>query len=107
MAGPKIDIDAVQAAIAVVDEGRAQMEAVTQQILVASGLSLQAMKAPAGQVTATAFGQLGGGGKALAEELAALRDDLGKLVQVALAGSDEATAAARSTLAMATTAGMA
>lgn len=107
MSGPKIDIDAVQSAISAVDDGQAQMEAVTQQILASSGLSLQAIKAPAGQITASTFGQFGGGGKALAEQLAVLRDDLSKLVQVALAGSDDATAAAKSGVAMATTAGMA
>lgn len=107
MTGPKIDIDAVHAAIGAVDDGYAQMEAVTQQILASSGLSLLAMKAPAGQIAASAFGQLGGGGKALAEQLAVLRDDLGTLVQVALEGSDDAASVAKSALAISTTAAMA
>ena len=109
MSGPKIDVDAVQSAMKVVDDGQMQMESVTKQILASSGISLQAIKAPAGQITADTFGQLGGGGKALAEQLASLRVDLGKLVQVAMSGSDDATAAARSAsgVSAATAAGMA
>lgn len=94
MPGPKIDIEAVQVAMGVVEQGQQKMEAVTKQILAASGTSLIAMKAPAGQVTATAFDELGGSGKALSEELARLHSDLALLIQAAQAGSDEAAAAA-------------
>lgn len=95
MSGPKIDIDQVQAAIAVVDDATAQMNGVTAKILAQSDTAAAAMTAPAGQITAVAFSDLGGGGKALAEELDLLRADLTALIQVAQAGSDEATAAAQ------------
>jgi hypothetical protein len=94
VAGPKIDLAAVQAAEAVVDNAVAEMERVTQQILSQAGLSQAAMKAPAGQVTAATFDDLGGGGRALAEVLGQLKADMGQLRQAALAGSDEATQAA-------------
>lgn len=95
MSGPKIDIDQVHAAIAVVDDAVAQMNGVTTKILAQSDASAAAITAPAGQITAAAFGELGGGGKALSEELNKLRSDLGILIQVAQAGSDDATAAAK------------
>lgn len=94
MPGPKIDIEAVQAAMSVVEQAQQQMESVTKQILAASGTSLIAMKAPAGQLTATAFDELGGSGKALSEELARLHSDLALLIQAAQAGSDDAAAVA-------------
>lgn len=94
MTGPKIDLAAVQAAEAVVDNAVAEMEGVTKQILSQAGLSQAAMKAPAGQVTASTFDDLGGGGRALAEVLGQLKTDMGLLRQVALAGSDDATQAA-------------
>lgn len=94
MSGPKIDIDQVTAAIAVVDDAIAQMNGVTTKILAEADASSAAITAPAGQITAAAFSELGGGGKALAEELDKLRLDLGTLIQVAQAGSDDATAAA-------------
>lgn len=94
MSGPKIDIDQVTAAISVVDDAIAQMNAVTTKILAQSDASQAAITAPAGQITAAAFSDLGGGGKALAEELDKLRADLTSLIQVAQAGSDDATAAA-------------
>lgn len=95
MSGPKIDLDQVQAAIAVVDDATAQMNGVTAKVLAQADASAAAMTAPAGQLTAAAFSELGGGGKALSEELSALRADLQTLVAVAQAGSDDATAAAR------------
>ncbi|WP_153505635.1 hypothetical protein [Cumulibacter manganitolerans] len=96
MSGPKIDLDQVQAAIAVVDDATAQMNGVTAKVLAQADASTAAMTAPAGHITSAAFGELGGGGKALAEELSVLRADLQTLVGVAQAGSDEATAAAKS-----------
>ena len=95
MAGPKIDVDQVQAAIAVVDDAVVQMNAVTTKILAQADATTAAITAPAGQITAAAFSELGGGGKALAEELDKLRVDLTSLVQVAQSGSDDATAAAK------------
>lgn len=96
MPGPKIDIERVQQAIRVVEDGQVQMEGVTKQILASAGLSLAAMKAPAGQVTAATFDDLGGGGKALAEELARLRQDLGTLIDTATQGAESALQVARS-----------
>ncbi|WP_106848892.1 hypothetical protein [Blastococcus sp. Marseille-P5729] len=95
MSGPKIDIDQVQSAITIVDDAIAQMNGVTTKILAQSDATSAAITAPAGQITAAAFSELGGGGKALSEELSKLRSDLGTLIQVAQAGSDEATAAAK------------
>lgn len=95
MSGPKIDIDQVQAAIAVVDNAIAQMNGVTTKVLAQADAAAAAINAPAGQITAAAFSDLGGGGKALAEELDMLRADLTALIQVAQAGSDEASAAAQ------------
>lgn len=95
MSGPKIDVDQVQAAIAVVDDAISQMNGVTTKILAQSDASAAAITAPAGQITAAAFSELGGGGKALSEELNTLRSDLGTLIQVAQAGSDQATATAK------------
>ncbi|RZS43090.1 hypothetical protein EV193_10266 [Herbihabitans rhizosphaerae] len=92
--GPKIDLTAVQAAERVVDDAVQQMEGVTKQILAQAGLSQAAMKAPAGQITASTFDDIGGGGRALAETLGQLRTDLGLLRQAALAGSDRASSAA-------------
>lgn len=94
MSGPKIDVEQVQAAIAVVDDGTAQMNAVTAKVLAQADAAVAAMTAPAGQVTSTAFSELGGAGKALAEELDRLRADLVTLIAVAQSGSDEATAVA-------------
>lgn len=95
MSGPKIDIEQVQAAIAVVDDGYAQMNGVTAKVLAQSDAAAAAMTAPAGQVTSAAFSDLGGAGKALAEELDRLRADLVSLISIAESGSDEATAAAQ------------
>jgi hypothetical protein len=95
VSGPKIDLSAVQAAESVVDSAIQEMEGVTKKILDQAGLSQAAMKAPAGQVTASTFDDLGGGGRALAETLGQLKTDLGRLRQEALRGSDEATQAAK------------
>lgn len=95
MAGPKIDLAAVQAAEGVVDNAVTEMEGVTKQILAQAGLSQAAMKAPAGQVTSSTFDDLGGGGKALGETLAELKADLARLRATATEGSDQATQAAR------------
>lgn len=95
MSGPKIDIEQVQAAIAVVDDGTTQMNGVTTKVLAQSDAATVAITAPAGQITAAAFSDLGGAGKALAEELDKLRADLLALIAVAESGSDEATSAAQ------------
>lgn len=95
MSGPKIDLATVQAAENVVNNAVSEMEGITKKILDQAGLSQAAMKAPAGQVTASTFDQLGGGGRALAEVLAQLKTDLGRLRATAIAGSDQATQAAR------------
>jgi hypothetical protein len=87
----KITFSEVQAAQKVVADGVEQMNDLTRQILAQAGLSQAAMQAPAGQVTAETYGDLGGGGKALAETLAQLHNDLTTLQQVAMEGSDEAT----------------
>lgn len=91
----KISFSEVQAAQKVVQDGVDQMNQLTRQILAQAGMSQAAMQAPAGQVTSETFGDLGGGGKALAEVLAQLQSDLGTLQQVAMEGSDEATRAAQ------------
>ncbi|MFC0108313.1 hypothetical protein [Kibdelosporangium aridum] len=93
--GMKIDLAQVQAAEQVVDNALTEMETITKRILDQAGMSEVAMKAPAGQVTSTTFNELGGGGRALAETLGQLKTDLGKLRQVAMEGSDQATQAAR------------
>jgi len=90
----KITFSEVQAAQKVVADGVEQMNNLTRQILAQAGLSQEAMLAPAGQITADTFGDLGGGGKALAETLAQLHNDLNTLQQVAVEGSDEASRAA-------------
>lgn len=95
MSGPKIDIDQVQAAVAVVDDATAQMNGVTAKVLAQSDAAAAAMTAPAGQITSAAFSDLGGAGKALAEELDKLRTDLLSLIAVAESGSDDATAIAQ------------
>jgi hypothetical protein len=87
----KITFSEVQAAQKVVADGVDQMNDLTRQILAQSGMSQAAMLAPAGQITAETYGDLGGSGKALAEVLAQLHNDLTTLQQVALEGSDEAT----------------
>lgn len=94
MSGPKIDVEQVQAGIAFVDDGIAQMNAVTTKVLAQSDAATAAMTAPAGQITSAAFSELGGVGKALAEELDKLRINLVSLISTAESGSDEATAAA-------------
>lgn len=96
MTGPKIDISQVTAAIAVVDEATGSMNSVTSKILAEADATNAAITAPAGQITAAAFTDLGGGGKALSEELAMLRDDLNTLIAVAQSGSDEAASVAKS-----------
>ncbi|MFV0534616.1 MAG: hypothetical protein ACK5MR_13290 [Cumulibacter sp.] len=95
MTGPKIDVEQVQVSIGVVDDAIAQMNAVTSKVLAQADAAQAAMTAPAGQITAGAFSDLGGAGKALAEELDRLRVDLGSLIAVAESGSDQATAAAQ------------
>lgn len=87
----KITFSEVQAAQKVVADGVEQMNNLTRQILAQAGMSQAAMLAPAGQITAETFGDLGGGGRALAEILAQLHNDLNTLQQVAAQGSDEAT----------------
>lgn len=106
MSGPKIDLAQVEAAEKVVDKAVSEMEGVTKKILAQAGLSQAAMKAPAGQITASTFDDLGGGGRALSEVLGRLQTDLAKLRRVALSGSDEVTAAARGGSAASVTAGM-
>lgn len=94
MSGPKIDIDHVQAAIGVVDDAIAQMNGVTTRVLAQSDAATAAITAPAGQITAATFHDLGGAGKALAEELTRLRTDLAALITLIGSASDEATAVA-------------
>ena len=91
----KITFSQIDAAQKVVADGVQQMENLTKQILAQAGLSQAAMQAPAGQVTAETYGDLGGGGKALYEALTQLHNDLNALKQVASEGSDEATRAAQ------------
>jgi hypothetical protein len=92
----KISFSEVQAAQRVVADGIEQMEGLTRQILAQAGLSQAAMVAPAGRVTAETFDNIGGGGRALAETLAALNSDLTTIQSQALQGSDEATRQAQS-----------
>lgn len=92
----KISFSEVQAAQKVVADGVEQMNGVTRQILAQAGLSQAAMQAPAGQITAETFGDLGGGGRALAETLDQLNADLTRLQQTAAQGSDEASRQAQS-----------
>jgi hypothetical protein len=92
----KISFSEVQAAQKVVADGVEQMNALTRQILAQSGASQAAMQAPAGQVTSETFGDLGGGGKALAEVLTELHNDLNTLQAVASEGSGQATRDAQS-----------
>lgn len=91
----KISFSEVQAAQKVVADGVEQMNSLTRQILASAGLSQEAMQAPAGQITSQTFGDLGGGGKALAETLTQLHNDLNTLQAVAVEGSDEASRAAQ------------
>jgi hypothetical protein len=91
----KITFSEVQAAQKVVADGVEQMNGLTRQILAQAGLSQAAMQAPAGQVTSETYADLGGGGKALAEILTQLHNDLNTLQAVASEGSDEATRAAQ------------
>ena len=91
----KIAFSEVQAAQKVVADGVEQMNGVTRQILAQAGLSQAAMQAPAGRVTSETFDDLGGGGKALAEILTQLHNDLNTVQAVAAEGSDEATRAAQ------------
>jgi len=86
-----ISFSEVQAAQRVVAEGIEEMATVTRQILAQAGLSHLAMQAPAGRITSDTFDELGGGGKALAEALGRLHDDLSTLQVTAARGSDEAT----------------
>ena len=87
----KITFSEVQAAQKVVADGVERMNGVTRQILSQAGLSQVAMLAPAGRITSETYGDLGGGGKALAETLDALNRDLTTLQNVAMEGSDEAS----------------
>src|SRR6476646_1512068 len=91
----KISFSQVQAAQKVVAEGVDEMNALARQILGQAGLSEAAMKAPAGQITSQTYGDLGGGGRALAEVLTQLHNDLNTLQSVAVQGSDEASRAAQ------------
>jgi len=91
----KITFSEVQAAQKVVADGVEQMNQLTRQILAQAGASQAAMLAPAGQVTSETYADLGGGGKALAEILTQLHNDLNTLQAVAAEGSDEATRAAQ------------
>jgi len=92
----KISFSEVQAAQKVVADGVDQMNALTRQILAQAGASQTAMQAPAGQITSETFGDLGGGGKALAETLTQLHNDLNTLQHVAAEGSSEASRQAQS-----------
>ena len=49
--GPKMVLDQVEAAERVVADAVQQMQAVSQQLQAQAGVSLTAMKAPAGQIT--------------------------------------------------------
>ncbi len=95
MSGVKISLTDVLAAEGVVRDAVSQMEGLTQKILAQAGLSTAAMKAPAGQITASTFDGLGGAGKALHETLSELQADLAKLRATAQSGSDQATQAAK------------
>jgi hypothetical protein len=89
--GPKMVLDQVEAAERVVQDSVQQMEAVAQQLRAQGGLSLTAMKAPAGQITSSNYDAHSGAGRALAETLAQLQADLARTRQVLLAGSDQAS----------------
>lgn len=89
--GPRMILDQVEAAERVVADSVQQMQAVARQLQAQSAASLTAMKAPAGQITATNYDAHSGAGRALAETLAQLQADLARTRQVLLAGSDQAS----------------
>ena len=93
--GPKMILDQVEAAERIVQDAVTQMQTVAQQLQAQGGLSLTAMKAPAGQITSSNYDAHSGAGRALAETLAQLQTDLTATRQALLAGSDEASTAAR------------
>lgn len=94
MAGPKMQLDEVAKAEQVVADAVQRMQGVAQQLQAQSGLSLTAMKAPAGQITSSNFDAHSGAGRALAETLSQLQQDLAETRRQLLAGSDQATAVA-------------
>jgi hypothetical protein len=94
MPGPKMIIDQVVAAEQVVNQAVEEMQAVAQKLNAQAGLSQTAMKAPAGAITANNFTEHSGAGRALAETLSKLRQDLARTREVLLAGSDQATSVA-------------
>ena len=91
----KISFAEVQQAQKVVADGIDQMQRLAKSILNSSQITLTAMQAPAGQIAAGTFDELGGGGRALYETLTELHNDLGRMSATAAQGSDEATAIAR------------
>jgi len=96
VSGAKIDLAQVIAAEKVVDDAVTQMNGIAQKVLGQASLSESAILAPAGQITSSTYNGLGGAGKALSETLSQLKTDLGQLRITAMAGSDQASQAARS-----------
>src|ERR1700754_4365901 len=94
MTGPKMIIDQIEAAERVVESAVGEMHAVAQRLNGQSAASQAAMRAPAGAITSANYLDHAGAGRALAETLAALRQDLATTKQVLLGGSDQATAVA-------------
>jgi hypothetical protein len=94
MTGPKMIIDQIEAAERIVETAVGEMQAVAQKLNAQSTASQAAMRAPAGNITSSNYLDHAGGGRALAETLAALRQDLATTKQVLLGGSDQATSVA-------------
>ncbi|WP_375484682.1 hypothetical protein [uncultured Jatrophihabitans sp.] len=91
----KISFDQVQAAQRVVANGIDEMQRLARTIFASSNITLTAMQAPAGQIAAGTFDELGGAGRALYEALTDLHNDLGRMAGSAAQGSDEMTGIAR------------
>jgi hypothetical protein len=94
VSGVKIDLAHVIKAEGIVDQAVQQMGTIAGRVNGQAALSEAAILAPAGGITSSTYSTLGAGGRALAETLAELKADLGKLRAVAEQGSDQATSAA-------------
>jgi hypothetical protein len=94
MTGPKMILDQIEQAEKFVAQAVSDMQAVAAKLNAQASESQVAMKAPAGGITATNYGEHAGSGRALAETLSQLQKDLATTRQVVLSGSDEATATA-------------
>lgn len=96
MAGPKMLIDQVDAALQVVANAVTEMQGVARTLGTQAGVATASMIAPAGRITATNYEGHQSQGQFLQQMLDQLGMDLRATKQVLLQGSDEATAIAQS-----------